>query len=743
MTVPEPIYRFGDAASGRGELDAARHRLVFAGAERELEPKAFAVLVDLLAHAGELRLRDDLLDAVWGHRHVTPAVLSRAIAQVRKALDDNAESPRFVLTVHALGYRFVAPVDVVATAPSTVAPQARASPQPLRWHRPALVAFGVAVLALVAFAWRPRSIEQALPLADVVATAPRQVAMPPIRLPAQATEIAPQVRALEANLTQRLDTLPGLRLTRGKAGGAGVATLSGTIVGGPGDWRLRMRLVDPASQAPLLDRTYSLQLAKVGETANALQLDVLRRLRPDSPLLAGTEATMDAERLVRVGDMAAAGLWQRNRKDAIASFRRALELDPKHANAWCRLGYVYLQEAYENMRPKEAVIPKATEVIEQGLRLDPASATCLQSKGELLRLTNDRAGAEAAHRRALALDPTLLGSLQALAVMENDEGHFTRGRRMYQALIAEHPEVFWTYCQLVGAWNAEGQPARAREAEQMAYARHPTARNVCWPAAETDYYYGPRARYIRRMQWYSEQDPDDQTYRLSASQAAASVYATALARSELERAGKFDTAAWFLAHVWVQYALHDPAGAVEWLRATPPPPGGALAHGAWLAQSLALAGRRDEAVAEYRRVYAGGWKDSDPAMEQGQSILSPQLLNYATLLDAGDPLHKDLVDSAARHLAAMRAEGFAMPWADYQEAQIAVMRGDVDGAMQALDRAIGAGFVDALALYRDLPWRSVERDPRYQQRKRKVDALAAQQRKLLDDRQWLAQAWVD
>lgn len=95
-------YRFGDIA-----VDAVAHTLLRAGQPVSVEPKAFAVLLMLLRHAGELVNRDDLLDAVWGHRHVTPGVLTRVIAQLRHALDDQPHEPRYIQTLHALGYRFV------------------------------------------------------------------------------------------------------------------------------------------------------------------------------------------------------------------------------------------------------------------------------------------------------------------------------------------------------------------------------------------------------------------------------------------------------------------------------------------------------------------------------------------------------------------------------------------------------------------------------------------------------------
>lgn len=106
-------YRFGGIL-----VDTAAHTLSRDGHDRPLEPKAFAVLVHLLAHHGELVSRDQLLDAVWGHRHVTPGVLTRAIAQLRTAMDDDPHHPRYIQTQHALGYRFIAALEAEARTES-------------------------------------------------------------------------------------------------------------------------------------------------------------------------------------------------------------------------------------------------------------------------------------------------------------------------------------------------------------------------------------------------------------------------------------------------------------------------------------------------------------------------------------------------------------------------------------------------------------------------------------------------
>lgn len=91
-------------------IDAGAHRLSRAGHDIAVEPKAFAVLLQFLTHPDQLLTRNQLLDAVWGHSFVTPATLNRIVAQLRRALADDSETPHCIQTVHGLGYRFVAPL---------------------------------------------------------------------------------------------------------------------------------------------------------------------------------------------------------------------------------------------------------------------------------------------------------------------------------------------------------------------------------------------------------------------------------------------------------------------------------------------------------------------------------------------------------------------------------------------------------------------------------------------------------
>lgn len=99
------------------EIDLTGRRLFVAGTSVPLEPKAFAVLALLAQHPGRAFGRDEILDAVWGHRHVTPGVLNRVVTMLRHALGERVENPRYLHTLHGIGYRFDAQIRLLNARP--------------------------------------------------------------------------------------------------------------------------------------------------------------------------------------------------------------------------------------------------------------------------------------------------------------------------------------------------------------------------------------------------------------------------------------------------------------------------------------------------------------------------------------------------------------------------------------------------------------------------------------------------
>lgn len=113
--APSFIWRFADA-----ELDEASWRLSVRGQPVELEPRPLQVLRELLRSAGEVVRKDELVEAVYGHVHVTDGALNQAISKLRSALGDRDQS--IITTVHRLGYRLAAPVQVRAASSSQAQP---------------------------------------------------------------------------------------------------------------------------------------------------------------------------------------------------------------------------------------------------------------------------------------------------------------------------------------------------------------------------------------------------------------------------------------------------------------------------------------------------------------------------------------------------------------------------------------------------------------------------------------------
>src|SRR5262245_17941931 len=107
---------------GPFRLDRANARLWRAEQPVTLRPKTFEVLVYLVTHAGQLVTKEALLDAIWPETAVGEGVLKTSMTELRKALGETAKAPQWIATVHRRGYRFVAPVTVVESAPAPAVP---------------------------------------------------------------------------------------------------------------------------------------------------------------------------------------------------------------------------------------------------------------------------------------------------------------------------------------------------------------------------------------------------------------------------------------------------------------------------------------------------------------------------------------------------------------------------------------------------------------------------------------------
>ncbi len=88
-------------------LDKCNEGLIRDDVSVPLSPKAYAVLLYLFERPGQLVTRAELLDAIWPNLCVVDGVLTNAVREIRRALNDDARQARILMTVHRRGYRFV------------------------------------------------------------------------------------------------------------------------------------------------------------------------------------------------------------------------------------------------------------------------------------------------------------------------------------------------------------------------------------------------------------------------------------------------------------------------------------------------------------------------------------------------------------------------------------------------------------------------------------------------------------
>jgi two-component system alkaline phosphatase synthesis response regulator PhoP len=119
LELIEPVRALldrGGSRNGNGTIrfgsivvDTGAHTVMRRGQQCSLTPKAFALLVALARRHGEVVSRTELLREVWGYGpHVLTRTVDSHVAELRRKLEDDPSRPRHIVTVWAVGYRFVA-----------------------------------------------------------------------------------------------------------------------------------------------------------------------------------------------------------------------------------------------------------------------------------------------------------------------------------------------------------------------------------------------------------------------------------------------------------------------------------------------------------------------------------------------------------------------------------------------------------------------------------------------------------
>lgn len=192
QTPSDTAYQFGQF-----EVNAASGELLKNGKRVRLQEQPFRLLVVLLENAGEVVTREDLSSRIWPEDTFVDfdGSLRVAVRKLREALDDDAESPRYIETIPRRGYRFLGPavhpaevLPLLAAPPTSAAsalvvtaPAAVAVPKAASAKRWVIGLTGAAVIVIGLFAyWLTRPVRPPRVLSSTQLTFDGLSKQPPI-----------------------------------------------------------------------------------------------------------------------------------------------------------------------------------------------------------------------------------------------------------------------------------------------------------------------------------------------------------------------------------------------------------------------------------------------------------------------------------------------------------------------------------------------------------------------------------
>jgi TolB-like protein/DNA-binding winged helix-turn-helix (wHTH) protein/Tfp pilus assembly protein PilF len=439
------------------EIDLQTKELRRGGRPVKLPPQALRLLEFLASHPGQLVTREDIRQEIWsGNTFVDfEHGINKSIRQIRDALRDDADRPKFIETMPRRGYRFIAEIEHSEGA-AEIAVLGEAAPPPALTERssarvsvlePPRMAKPTAVpglhrltgrrmrgaAALVAFAalltaafevggWRDRLLHQP-PLKSIESLAV---------LPLENLSHDPEQDYFADGMTDELITdlakISALRVIsrtsvmQYKGTKKPVpeiarelnvdAVLEGTVTRDQGRVRITAQLIAAAPEKHLWAEQYEGSLSEVltlqDAVAKAVAHEIQIKLTPRERTLLATPRAVDPaayEAYLKgryLSDQGGEGNLKRSRE----YFERAIAKDPGYALAWAGLADTYDKLASWGVLSRQDSAPRALAAAEKALKLDNSLVGPLVTLASVkVNYEWDWSGAERSYKRAIELNP--------------------------------------------------------------------------------------------------------------------------------------------------------------------------------------------------------------------------------------------------------------------------------------------------------------------------------------------------
>ena len=451
-------FRFGDFEMRREALELTRN-----GMRVRLQIQPFHVLELLLERAGEVVTREELRARVWPSNVYIDFNhgLNNSIARLREALGESAEKPRYIETLHRVGYRFIHPIESVELR-AGVSPEVSAKmtlpeaadvvlhaakqpgvPAPVTTRSkpsPRLLVIGglLSMIALVATLMViGRDVKHAV-------DAPiRSIAVLPFRDLSEDGKRDYFAAGMTEALITRLAQNPSLRVVSRRAAAkyaeepiAEIArdlkvdgVIDSSIVRQGSDLRVDVQLVRAADESYVWAQSYQRSMQDVFLLQRELADDISSEIntgvggKPNGRVSVARSDDIEAYELYLQGRHL---LNQRNRQSVsrgLEYFQRAIDLDPRFAAAYAGLGNAYAMLGGQTLVKSilaEDVRPAAMAAASRAVELDAGLAEAHWAKAIVLthlfpRSMQTDLEIEQEYRLTLRLNPALADARHSYA----------------------------------------------------------------------------------------------------------------------------------------------------------------------------------------------------------------------------------------------------------------------------------------------------------------------------------------
>jgi TolB-like protein/DNA-binding winged helix-turn-helix (wHTH) protein/tetratricopeptide (TPR) repeat protein len=392
MPEGKHFYEFGPF-----RLDPAERLLLRSNQTIPLAPKAFDTLLLLVENSGHLLTKEELMRRLWPETFVEEVNLAQNISAIRRALDEKNGGEQYIETVPKGGYRFVGQVSVSQrVAPTTVpAQQSAATPGPqshpvsTKGLRRRFVLGVAVVIALAVLAWgigrlRVRAGESLYPIHSIAI------------LPLQNLSNDPQQEYFVDGMTDELITdlakmgklrvisrtsvmsYKGTHKSLGTiAGELNVdAVVEGTVLRSGNRVRVTAQLLGASPERHLWADSYQGDLTDVFSLQDRVARSIAREIRvtltpeEQTRLMNLRPADPEAYDAYVRGRHYASQITPEGFEKAVVNFSRAIELQPRYAQAYADLAETYCWAAATQATPAQEGLLKARQAAMKALEID-------------------------------------------------------------------------------------------------------------------------------------------------------------------------------------------------------------------------------------------------------------------------------------------------------------------------------------------------------------------------------------